>query len=118
MDNPEIAALDEALATVGEDIVLRRVTGEDPNTTNVDVICRAVVRTFEPEELVGGIAQTVSRIIVSPSAIEAAGWPGSGPNIPRRLDQVIIAGRVRDIEAVDPIHVGGRLVRIELRVLG
>jgi hypothetical protein len=118
VDNPEIAALDEALAAVGEDIILRRVNGEDPNTTNVDVTCRAVVRSFEPEELVGGIAQTASRVIVSPSEIEAAGWPGSSPNIPRRLDQVIIAGRVRDIEAVDPIHVGSRLVRIELRVLG
>jgi hypothetical protein len=118
MDTLEIAALDEALATVGEDIVLRRVNGEDPNTTNVDVTCRAVVRTFEPEELVGGIAQTVSRVIISPTEINAVGWPESGPNIPRRLDQVIIAGRIKDIEAVDPIYVGGRLVRIELRVLG
>jgi hypothetical protein len=117
MDNPEIAALDAALVAVGEDIVLRRVIGEDPNTTNVDVTCRAVVRTFEPEELVGGIAQTMSKVIISPSEINAAGWPGSGPNLPQRLDQVVIAGRVKDIETVDPIYVRGVLVRIELRVL-
>jgi|SRR5579885_1059441 len=118
MDSPEIAALDEALAAVGEDIVLRRVVGEDPSTTNIDVTCRAVVRTFEPEELVGGIAQTMSKVIISPSEISAAGWPGVTPNIPQRLDQVVIAGRVKDIEAVDPIYVRGVVVRIELQVLG
>jgi hypothetical protein len=118
MENPEIAALDEALAAIGQDIVLRRLLGEDPNTINIDVTCRALVRTFEPEGLVGGIAQTMSKVIISPSEINTAGWPSSGLNIPQRLDQVIIADRVKDIEAVDPIYVRGVLVRIEMRVLG
>jgi hypothetical protein len=118
MDNPEIAALDEALKAVGQDIVLRRVLGANSSTTNVDVTCRALVRTFEPEELVGGIAQTMSKVIISPSEINAADWPGGDPNIPQRLDQVIIAGHVKNIEAVNPIYVRGVLVRIEMRVIG
>ncbi len=60
----------------------------------------------------------MSKVIISPSEINAADWPGGEPNIPQRLDQVIIAGRAKNIEAVNPIYVRGVLVRLELRVLG
>ncbi len=83
-----------------------------------DVTCRTVVRSFEPEELAVGLAQTMSKVIISPRKIYAAGWPGVSPHIPERLGQVVIAGRVKDIEAVDPIYVRGVLVPIELQVLG
>jgi hypothetical protein len=37
MSSDLIAALDNALARVGEDIILRRVIGTAPNQTTVDV---------------------------------------------------------------------------------
>lgn len=122
-----IAALDAALAANGEDIVLRRVVGTQPNTLNIDVGCRANVRTWrlKEENLVAGIAQAVDIVIISPTPIAAAQWPGGvpagqlvDPSIPRRLDKVIIGGRVREVEAVEPIRMSGKVVRIELQVLG
>lgn len=113
----EIAALDNALARAGSDITLRRVTGTAPSLTNTDVTVRATVRSYQPQELVGGIAQIDSHVIISPTQIVAANWPGDG-SLPRKLDKMVIAGRVRNIEVVDPIYVGGELVRLEMRVLG
>lgn len=122
-----LASLDAHLAARGTDITLRRVTGSAPSTVNHDITVRAAVRSYSPEELVGDIKQTDSQVIMSPTQILAAGWPGTGevpsatvadPTLPRRLDRVVIAGRVRNIEVVDPIYVGNELVRLELRVLG
>lgn len=123
---PEIADLDDALADYGTDVVLRRVSGTAPNQTNTDVTVRAAVRSYQPNELVGGINQTDSLVIISPTQIAAAGWPAgesasttvADPTLPRRLDKMIIAGRARNIEVVDPIYLGGELVRIEIRVIG
>lgn len=121
----EIAALDHALERAGEDVILRRVVGQAPNSANIDVTIRAAVRSYNPEELVGGISQTDSKVIISPTGIAAAQWPGGtptgatiDPSLPRRLDKVVIAGRIRNIEVVDPIYVQNELVRIEMRVLG
>jgi len=122
-----IAALDAALEANGEDIVLRRVVGVQPNTLNIDVTCRANVRTWrlKEENLVAGIAQAVDIVVISPTPIARAQWPGgvpvgqlTDPSVPRRLDKVIIAGRVREIDAVEPIRLSGQVVRIELQVLG
>ncbi len=124
--NELIAALDRHLARAGADIVLRRVVGQAPNLVNIDVTVRAAVRSYQPTELVDGISQTDSFVIISPTHIAAAQWPGgelpsatvADPSLPRRLDRVIIAGRVRNVEVVDPLYVEGELVRIEMRVLG
>jgi hypothetical protein len=114
---PEIVDLDDALAEYGADIVLRRVTGVAPSTTNIDVTVRAAVRSFQPQELVGGIMQTDSRVIISPTQITAAAWPGDG-TLPRANDKLVIAGRVRNVKVVDPIYLGDDLVRIEMAVAG
>lgn len=122
-----IASLDAHLRARGTDVTLRRVTGSAPSTTNHDVNVRAAVRSYTAEELVGDVKQTDSHVIISPTQILAAGWPGTGevasatvadPSLPRRLDKLVIAGRVRAIEAVDPIYVNNELVRVEMRVLG
>jgi hypothetical protein len=125
--HPAIAALDQALASAGQDVVLRRIVGRAPNTLNVDVTVRAVVRPFQSHELVGGISQTDSRVIMSPTQIANAQWPGGQPasstvaipSLPQVNDKIIVDGRVRNVEApVNPISLNGTLVRIELRVSG
>ncbi len=93
--------------------MLRRQTSTSP-VTYVDVAVRAVVTGYQPEELAGGIAQTDSRVILSPLEIEAAAWPGP----PRKGDKAVIQGRVRNVEAVHVRRIGEQAVRIELRVLG
>src|SRR5688500_8083162 len=97
----EIADLDRHLEIDGEDIVLRRVKGTTLATQqNVDVTCRAFVRGFSPNELVGTITQQDSRVVLSPTQIDAADWPADeadstsliDPRIPRknRGDKCII----------------------------
>jgi hypothetical protein len=121
-----IARLDASLARVGEDVVLRRYT-QGPNSTRIPfaVTVRAQVRGYSPEELVGGITQQDSRVILSPTQIEAAQWPGPTTSpvagdrrVPRKGDQMVIAGIARTVEAAAGIYVAGTLVRIECRVLG
>lgn len=121
---PEIAALDRALARAGELIVLRRMTGTTPQTW-FDVKCRALVRGYKPEELIGSITQTDSLVILSPTEIDRAQWPGgvaptttTDPRIPKKGDKAVIRGATRNVEAVGPIYVRGELVRIEMRVIG
>lgn len=109
-----IDALNRALARAGEDVVLRRNTGTPTVPVNTDVTCRAAVRSPTAQELVAGYTQTDSVVILSPSEATAASWP-----LPvRKGDRVLIQGRFRAVESVNPIFVAGELVRINLRVLG
>jgi hypothetical protein len=118
----EIQELDRSLAADGEDFTLRRVTGTT-SQTNTDVTCRGLVRAYTPEELTPTVIQGDSRIILSPTQIEAASWPGVSAGaldarVPRRGDKALVQGRVRNIEAAAPIYLDGILVRIELQVRG
>lgn len=122
-----IAALDEALANDGQDVVLRRVAGQGTASINIDVKCRAFVRPYRLREdaIVGGIMQAVLMVTLSPTEIAQAQWPGGGlpgqpvdPSIPRRNDKVIIDGRLRNIEACVPFRVSGVAVRYDLQVTG
>lgn len=125
----EIADLNMSLAADGEWIEIRRLYGTQ--LIPVSVTCRAFVRTVTAEELVAGITQESSNIIMSPSEIIAAGWPGpwtpsaqepvnpgTDRRVPRKGDKAVIKGRVRNVEVTKPIYVDDELVRIELRVLG
>lgn len=126
----EIAELDAALLTDGENVVLRRVKGSGGLATqqNVDVTCRAFVRGFAPNELVGAITQQDSRVILSSTEIDAAGWPADeadstspiDPRIPRnnRGDKCIIGGRICSVQAAQGIRIDGVLVRIDMTVRG
>ncbi len=114
-----IATLDYALAKAGADATLRRIGGTAPSTTNYDVTVRVRIDSPSIEELLAGIAMSVSNVIMSPSEIAAASWPASADgSLPRRNDRLIIDGRTRVIEQVDPKYIGGELVRIELKVSG
>lgn len=124
----EVADLDAALAEDGEDIEIWRLIGTQQ--IPIKVKCRAFVRGYSAEELVGGISQTDSRVVISPTEIIASGWPGPQvaspvqPNanqdhrVPRKGDKAVIAGRTRNIEIAHPIYIDGQLVRINMRVLG
>jgi hypothetical protein len=129
MITPEelIADLDGSLGRRGENIILRRRDATDSPAVNIDVTVRARVMAFAPNELVGTISQTDSRVILSPTQIIAAGWPTGGSasvgyepdtRLPKTGDKAIIQGRPRTISFVKPIYDGGTLVRIELTVAG
>lgn len=121
-----IAALDDALADEGEDIILRRVVGA-ANQVNVDVAVRAGVRSPTTEELVAGITQDELFCIFSPTQIDAAQWPGGqsptvieDPRIPskNRGDKAFIRNRWRAVQWGQGFYPQGSLVRIEMRVMG
>jgi hypothetical protein len=120
-----IADLNAALAADGEWIELWRETGTQKIPFKVR--CRAFVRGYTAQELVGGISQTDSKLILSPTEITRSGWPGPNSSaaptnqdrrVPRKGDAVVIAGRKRAVEAAGGIYLSGELVRIEMRVLG
>lgn len=108
-----IAALDAALAVAGEDVTLQRLASgvTVANTAS----CRAMVRGYKPEELVGAIVQGDTQVILSPTDLTAGNWPA---NMIVNGDKVVIQGRRRNVEAAAPILMTGTLVRIELQVRG
>lgn len=114
----EIEALDRALSRSRQTITLRALPAVD--LAGVP----AVVRGYAPNELVDGITQQDSFVVISPTQINAAGWPGaqvSGQRdirIPNknRGDLCIINGQTRAVQAGVGIYVRDVLVRIEFRV--
>lgn len=112
-----VANLNGMLATMGESIVLRRPGG-------MDVTCQAVVRGYAPSEMVtgSGITQQSQKIIIGPSEIIAAGWPGgSGPGdirVPANGDRVLSSRGALRVESAVGFYVEGELVRIEMIVKG
>jgi hypothetical protein len=117
-----IAALDRQLAKHGEDIVLRRRTGEPPGETYSEVTCRARLDSIDNSQAPAGILLSQFSIIVSPTQINAALWPTPDePRIPREndTDEVVFRsdnGRV--ITFCDPKFIDGVLVRLNLRCVG
>lgn len=107
-----IAALDRGLASAGQDVTLRRTTGTQ--RIPLDVTCRAMVRAYQPHELVGEIQQGDSQVIISPTEMARAQWPWP----PKANDFVIVAGRQRTVLAAAPIHMADELVRVDLQVRG
>lgn len=124
-----IADLDAALAEVGEDVPLQRMT-LGPNGLQIpfEAKCRAVVRGYTPQELIAGsgIQQGDSLVILSPTDIEKAQWPGAQVGTPvgdvrvplPSRDKIVIQGKQRAIIAAVPFYTGGELVRIELQARG
>jgi hypothetical protein len=118
-----IAALDASLAEHGETITLRRRIGT--GNTFVELTCKAKVAGYASEVLVGGVKQTASTFIISPSEINAAfaasTWPGAAggdrwPKIGDFIRQSI--GGDRKIEDARARLSGNAAVRIDAKVLG
>jgi hypothetical protein len=116
----ERAALDEALAAAGEDVILRRRTAVGDAVTDIDVTCRARIDTVDADEIAGTISISDLKLIISPTPIIAAGWPNVGAvNVPRTNDFVVARGKLRQIKVVDAKIIGDEgLCRINLVVAG
>jgi hypothetical protein len=122
------AMLRRQLAAHGQDVTLQRVTqGPSGVPVKYKVDCRAFVRGYQPAELVGGILQGDSKVVLSVAEIEAQGWPGPNSSttptnqdrrVPRKGDDIIIMGKSRNIEVATPVYLNGELVRIELAARG
>jgi hypothetical protein len=129
-----IASLDNALLQgKREDIILRRTVGSAPNQINVDVACIAAVDAMTAEQLAAGIPATELNVILSPTQINNAQWPGGhvpalppfnlDQRVPRAgvTDKVLLVTRgeaPRSVTFSDPKFVSGELVRINLRISG
>jgi hypothetical protein len=122
---PERAALDRAIARAGQMVRLTRTIGTIPNQTFITADVPAIVRAYRTEQLIGTITQGDSNVILSPSDIERAGWPGGTPptngtdaRVPKTTDSVVFLGRSCKIIAVKPLYIRGELARIDLQVRG
>ena len=119
-----IADLNAELADGGEDVRLQRLTlAAGSVQIPFEVVCRAFVRGYEPAELVAGITQQTSKVILSPTEIAQAQWTSGRPGnedrrVPTKGNRIFIAGRARNVEAATGKYVAGVLVRIELQVAG
>ena len=118
-----VSALDVALAENGQNATLRRFSGLGQSRTASDVTVRIRLDNYRPEEIVAGIVQGDSRVILSPSQIIAASWGGTPADgtdgrVPVKNDHLIVAGRARVVQAAVPFYMDGQLVRIELLVRG
>jgi hypothetical protein len=124
----ELQALNAALARSGEDIILTRTVRRSGSDVAVPVTCRAVVRALKAEEVVGNFQMSDQIVILSPSQMFAASWPGQDDDIPvgstvdHRIPRAndIVRARGRDMRVILPksFFVNGELVRIELVVRG
>lgn len=128
--NSYITDLDDAILESGDVLILRRVVGT-VNPINLDVEVRFNGRRVRfPIDTVEGFTQDKFLLIISPTQILDAQWPGGtlpadapyNPEswLPRRSDQVIMGGRRYYVEAVDAFNAGegDPVVRIEMLVNG
>ena len=122
----EVRELDKSLRVDGQDIVLRRLVGTT-NQIAVDVRCRAFVRSIAATVTTPAVIQANMKIIMSPTEIINEQWPGGepevpprldDPRVPRRNDQVIVAGALANVMDCDPIYLANDLIRLELLVRG
>ena len=130
----EVRELDKSLAEDGEWVELQRLTGTQ--LIAVKCRCRAKVRNYDAKELIGGLTQDMSEVIISSTEIIRTGWPGpdvqvrnsagvvtvafdqKDRRVPRKNDKVVIQGKTRNIEVPKPTYVDDGLVRIMLVVAG
>lgn len=107
--------IEAEVTTYGQQVILRRLDAlTGTSLTQTDVTLFAVVRGYQPQQLVGNIAEGDRRVIIGNKAILAAEWPGP----PRRNDRVVIDGKETNIIACDTANVGGEIVRHDIQVRG
>ena len=106
-----IAILDRNIARHGQAVTLRRMSAG----VTVELNCRAFVRDYRPDELIGGVVQGDTSVVISPSQLAGTAFENSPPV---QNDKVVIGGRVRNIQLADPVVLDDQRVRINLQVRG
>lgn len=107
-----ISALDRALRVAGEQITLRRTSGQQQIPLDVEVT--ACVRDFNVSTPEGFFVQGETAIILSPQEMERRKWCWP----PQPGDVVVTRGFNRTVRGVNPVRIGDQLVRLELAVIG
>jgi len=103
----------------GEVIQLRRrKANSNPVAYDQQINVRAIVTGYAPSELVGGIIQGDSRVILLAADVEAGGFPL--PIQTGGLDSLLIGGRQRTFKAIDDNthRVAGTLLAYDCTVKG
>ncbi|MCO6178818.1 hypothetical protein [Ciceribacter sp. RN22] len=126
-----LAQLDRRLEQRGEMVVLRRRSTAGSKIISVECEVPAIVRALTIEQLVGNVTQQTFFVILSPTHILRAQWPGGRVPattgsliqpaeawIPTTSDKVVLRGRERAIERPAPIYDSGQFIRIELTATG
>ncbi len=104
--------LDRQIARHGQSLALRKNCA--PADGSADVTVRAFVRGYRPEELAGGVQQTDSQVVISPTVMDGTAFSAGA----KRLDKILIDGRLRNVEGANPVRINGVIVRHELWVRG
>jgi hypothetical protein len=110
MTPERIAAL---ISQFGQPVTLQRTTGGLTQVRH-DVVCQAIVRGFEPVQLIGGIVQGDRQVVISNAEIADAQWPGP----PRVGDRCVIDGRTTTIQACDIRRLRNEIVLHLIQVRG
>jgi len=116
-----VGLLDANLSLYGETIRLLRMAKPPATGIAKEVTCMAVIRGYAPTELSpgSGINQQDQRLILSPTPLIAAGWPGPGLKaLPLEGDRIVSNRGALTIQAAVGIYVKNELVRIECQVRG
>lgn len=109
-----IADLDAELAETGQNVTLRRLVANGADITRP---FRAFVRGYRPDELVGGIDQGDTLVVMSPTGLPTEFADADATRL-RQNDLIEIDGKERNVEYVDPVRINGTLVRINALVRG
>jgi hypothetical protein len=129
--NSLLAQLDRRLARRGEMVDLRRISGTT-NQTYVQCRVPAIIRPLTVEQLIAGITQQNFFIILSPTHILRAQWPGgftppatggiitsfTDPRLPRANDKIYVRTAQKNVDRVAPVFDRGECIRIEINVIG
>lgn len=108
-----IAMLDRQIEKHGQSVTILRLVPNHPIADELN--CRAFVRGYKPDELANGVQQGDSLVVISPSSLDLS---DSTEGLPRVNNKIEIAGRRRNIQAVDPVYLDDALVRLNLQIRG
>ena len=113
MADPRIARVSAALAQVGETVVVRRLTGTNPQIP-LDCSVKAVVRGYAPAELVGGISQSDKKVTISHAEMSRVQWPWPL----KKDDRVLIDGKAAVVQSVELRKIGNDVALCVAQVRG
>lgn len=112
MTDPRIDTVFDAVNRIGQTVTVRRLSGTQQ--IPFDVVVKAVVRGYGPEELVGGIQMGDRRVILTQREMEQDQWCW-----PVKVqDRVVIDGRSTTVQSVEMRKIGEDTALYVLQVRG